>query len=471
MKELYIKGPSIYHCPLSLLLDLLPALTHLTFKLKGDPDAEYPRDVIYMNEVMIQTHHPNKNYYNLVFLCLDSEILCHCQVLELVKCCPRLTYLMGSFNVVYEYGSIDVLPVADILKQCPSIRYINWGEEPLPSKMEKKWLTLSRRAERKDNDKGNNNNYGEREASHLRQVGFCSTEPLDHVSTLKASFQNPSMLEHLHLSGITHSDLCYVWNTFTQQNGNLLSQPPQLKTLELVDFCVIFPPGNDLFFEGLFEYFQHVEQLKLHLVVGSNVSFEEERDNMLNLVQVIAHQLHKLRHLDIGFAYRANQETTMTRGGNLFTTLCDWDQKLEILHLTNAFISNEMLLDLCHHPNLHTLNLSGGHLHKHLTEDGLLLFARKLREQEQSGCGRIQSIMLSCGYCDDVTDEVLEGLAGVQSLKKLRIEYNKTITDAGINKFASILSSSNNNHNKVELYDCNNVSLGNPHVVFVTSPF
>ena len=41
------------------------------------------------------------------------------------------------------------------------------------------------------------------------------------------------------------------------------------------------------------------------------------------------------------------------------TTLCNWNQKLEILRLRNVLISNDMLLDICHHPNLHTLDLGG----------------------------------------------------------------------------------------------------------------
>ena len=66
-------------------------------------------------------------------------------------------------------------------------------------------------------------------------------------------------------------------------------------------------------------------------------------------------------------------------------------------------------------------------------------FARKLKEQEQNGGGRIQSMLLSCSsFCHNVTDEVLEELGGVKNLKTLQIEFNVDITDVGINKFASI---------------------------------
>ena len=270
-------------------------------------------------------------------------------------------------------------------------------------------------------------------------------------------------------------NLCYVWNTFKQQNSDfLLSKPLQLKSLELINFRVIYQPRNNQFFEDLLNYFQHIQQLKLHFVKAPTIDYlgdEQEADYMPTLVQAIGHQLYELRNLYLGFAYDDNWEITMTLCDNLFTTLCDSNEKLEILHLNNILISDEMLLDLCHHPKLHTLSLSGFGLHNHLTKDGWISFARKLKERWQSGYGGIRSILLSCSYRDDVTDEVLEELAGVKSLKSLQIENNRNVTDAGINKFASIKRSSNNNHMKVELYGCDNVSLGNPYVVFVPSPF
>ena len=116
----------------------------------------------------------------------------------------------------------------------------------------------------------------------------------------------------------------------------------------------------------------------------------------------------------------------------------------------------------------------GYQLANQLTEDGWIGFAHKLKEQEQNGCsnGRIRSIFVSCSrYCYDVTDEVLEEFAGLESLETLRIAYNNNITDAGFNTFTTANSSNNNKQKKMELYDCNNVSLENPRVVFVNSPF
>ena len=91
---------------------------------------------------------------------------------------------------------------------------------------------------------------------------------------------------------------------------------------------------------------------------------------------------------------------------NLITIICNWNQNFEILDLKNVAILNEVLLDLCHHPSLHTLNLSGCCLHKHLTKDGLISFARKIKE-EQNNNNRIRSMLQSDGYYNEVTDQVL----------------------------------------------------------------
>ena len=200
-------------------------------------------------------------------------------------------------------------------------------------------------------------------------------------------------------------------------------------------------------------------------------NLEEEQYYMRKVVEAIGHQLHQLRYLYLDFACCDTRDTKIFLCDNLFTTLCNSNQKLEILHLNNVSISNDMLLDFCRHPEVHTLNLVGYQLHKHLTKDGLISFARKLKEQEQNGSSRLKSMLLSCGYSDDVTDEVLEELAGVKSLKTLRIACNKTITDAGVNKFATIKSSSIEIYKKIELYSCRRVSLDNPHVVIVHSHF
>ena len=126
---------------------------------------------------------------------------------------------------------------------------------------------------------------------------------------------------------------------------------------------------------------------------------------------------------------------------------------------------------MCDHPKLHTLNLSGQYLHKQLTREGWISFARKRKEQEQNNNGRIKSMILNCCNCDDVMDEVLEAFAGVKRLETLRVACNRDITDEGINKFGSIRSNISINYTKIKLYSCYNVSFDNPHAVFVQSPF
>ena len=310
-----------------------------------------------------------------------------------------------------------------------------------------------------------------RKVNSLRQVQFCSFNEEQHISALTTILQHPSLLEHLHLSGKFQVDLYKLLNRFTRHNSNSLSQPSQLKSLELVDFCIPNEPENNIFFESFFNYFQHIERLKMDFYAAPAHNLEAERDYRRKLVEAIGHQLHELRYLYLDFAPRDSRDTAVCFCDNFVTTLCDWNQKLETLCLSNLPISDDMLLDLCHHPTLHTLNLVGRQIHEQLTKDGWISFARKLKEQEQNNNNRIQSLFLSCNYRGHVTDEVLQELAGVESLKNLRIEGSRYITKAGINKFVSINNSSTKNHTKIELYCCNLVSLDNPHVVFVPSPF
>ena len=204
---------------------LLPALTHFTIKrtsLSKKIGTEY--------EGIQQNTHSNNDesninqMYNLVFLSLDNGIYCDFPITQIIKRCPRLKYLLATNSSIYEYKASSPIDFALILKLCPSSRYIHWGgEDAIYNETEKEWLTLSRRS--RDTDNEGNNDYGKREANCLRQVGFCSYDEQRHISALTTILQQPSLLEHLHLSGSFQLDLCRLWDTFTQHNSNLLSRP------------------------------------------------------------------------------------------------------------------------------------------------------------------------------------------------------------------------------------------------------
>ena len=355
-----------------------------------------------------------------------------------------------------------------ILNLCPSIRYIHWGQRQVSGKTEREWRTLSRR--RSTDTEDHSNDYEKREANGLRRVEFYNKHGQQHILALTTVLQEPSLLEHLRLAG-KRGDLYQLFESFKYYNINLLSHPSQLKALELVDFEVIHDTANSISSEGFFNFFQHIERLKMDFCGHRFRNVDEERNTISKLVKVIGHQLHQLRDLYLDFAFCADGDTARILGDNVFTTLCDGNQKLEILHLKNASISNDMLLDLCHHPKLHTLKLEGYQVHKHLTVDGWISFARKLKEQEQNGGGRIQSIWLYFEYCVGITDEVLEEFAGIKSLESLRIERNRNITDTGVNKFASIRRSISKKYKRIELYNCSTVSLDNPNALFPSSSF
>ena len=198
----------------------------------------------------------------------------------------------------------------------------------------------------------------------------------------------------------------------------------------------------------------------------------EHPDYMLKVVGAMGHQLHQFRYFYLELDSNICIGNNVVLCDNLSTTLCDGNPKLKLLQLKTVPMSHNMLLDLCSHPNLQTLNLSGGRLHDNLTEEEWVSFSRKLKEQEQGNCsgGSIRSISLNCDYWGNVRDEVLEEFAGIKSLENVRIERNTDITDASVDKFASIKSNISKSYMNIELYDCIEGSADNPHVAFVPSP-
>ena len=472
LKELFIDGPCTYYFSLTTLLGLLPALTHLQIKLTYLCSIMPFEDDQSINEEIRSDNDDNSSndeMYNLVFLSLFSETYINTGIKQIVKRCPRLKYLLASNTVIKEQDELPPVDLATILELCPSIRYVHWGEYTVTKKIEKEWLTLSRR-KREYTDNENTSDYEKGAANHLRRVEFCSHIEEGHISALGVCLQQPSLLERLRLFGCNMVNLYRLWNSFIHLNGNLSLQFPELKSLELIRFGVPHQTENNMFFENFFSHFQHIERLKMELNVVHVDNVEQERSSIYKMVEAIVHQLHQIQCLHIELSDRIKLDTKMVLDDKLFTPLCDGIQKLEILHLHNVPISNDVLLHLADHPKLHTLSLSGYGLHNQLSKDPWISYARKCKEQEQSNNGRIRSILLGqCGY--GVTDEVLEEFAGIKSLETLRIVRSSSITDAGVNKFESIKNSSSKKHKKIELYDCTDVSLDNPNAVFVHPPF
>ena len=457
------------------LLNVLPALTHLAIELKNQASYPAPAWNKRVNDEILRdiqsNNDDNSDSYNLVFLSLASGFRYGYHTEQIIKRCPRLKYLLASRFAIFDHQKRTTIDFARILELCPSLRYIHWGEDYITSNIEKEWLTLSREKKRIA-DSENGSDHQEGESCHLRRVEFRDNDEQRYISALKACLQDPSLLEHLRLCGFFDIDLHQVWNSFAKRNSNLLSQPPQLKTLELFHFNIAHRTGNDISFEGFFNYFQHVERLELSFHLSRTSDFGAPSHYMRKVLEAMGHQSHQLRYLSLSVPTNVFMDYNVVFWNKLYIAVCRGNPKLETLQLYNGPMSNAMLLDLCSHPNLHTLNLSGQDLHTQLTKEGWVSFACKLKEQEQGSCsgGRIRSIELSCGYCENVTDEVLEELAGVKSLETLRILFNKTITDAGVYKFASIKNSISKEHKKIELYYCNNVSTDNPHVVLAPPP-
>ena len=65
------------------------------------------------------------------------------------------------------------------------------------------------------------------------------------------------------------------------------------------------------------------------------------------------------------------------------------------------------------------MNLYGHKLYRRLEKDGMIQSAKKIKRQEDKI--RIHTLQLSCGYCDDITDDAIEVAASVDGLRMLRI--------------------------------------------------
>ena len=265
LKELSIRGTSTDYFSLTALLIVVPALTHLTVKIHHIyryMGSEYEEPINKANQQNSQTSNDNNNNYNLVFLSLDTEFNYDFEIQPVLQRCPQLKYL-----VISNYGvHMKILPTdfKHVLEICPSIRYIHWGEQIDERNSDNEWLTKSRR---RDANNETNNDREKREVNHLRQVEVYTEDEEQHVSILTTSLQQPSLLEHLHLSAYLNIDLYKVWNSFTQRNINLLSRPSQLKLLELMGYYVPNRIENRVFLEDFFKYFQHIERLKIMFIV------------------------------------------------------------------------------------------------------------------------------------------------------------------------------------------------------------
>ena len=331
LKELFLIGRCAYHCSLEMLLNALPALTHVTYKLEGYHDFRPSEDYDSINSEIhrnIQSSNDDDNHnYNLVFLCLHSTFRSGHQIEKIIKRCPRLEYLLAPMYIISGFHEQSPLDFPRILQICPSIRYIHRGTITVSSKLETKWLTLSRR--QNTDNKDNSSDYEKMEGDHLRQVDFSDDNENQHISTLKACLRQP-LLEHLGLSGMFGVDLHQLCKSLAQDNGNLLLQPSPLRSLKLVEFCIPGQTENDMSFQDLFSHFQHIERLKMLFFVNPIRTLEAQGDCMSQILEAIGDQLYQLRYLFLDASGGHFCDSRMVVCNNLSATLCDGNQNLKL---------------------------------------------------------------------------------------------------------------------------------------------
>ena len=130
LKELFIGGTCTNYFSLAVLLDLVPALTHLTVRLYSyhDMTINDTNAIMRGRRPNIESNIDDNNVnYNLVFLCLYSPLRNDLDIEQIARRCPQLKYLLVSEPHTYGYLSKSPIEFTNILELCPSIRYIHWG--------------------------------------------------------------------------------------------------------------------------------------------------------------------------------------------------------------------------------------------------------------------------------------------------------------------------------------------------------
>ncbi|KAI9270575.1 hypothetical protein BDA99DRAFT_502151 [Phascolomyces articulosus] len=452
---------------LTMLLDILPGLTHLSIKLSrhcqfDDFETQYTD----------KAHDKKSSKSNIVFLCLDSAFDFNTRIEPVLQRCPLLKYfLVSNFYSKRFVTSIPTCQLQTVLTLCPSTRYILWNTLIDQKKIEKEWISLSTKDHSimdnnfslsrgdifKQND-DNGNSYREENDGTLQELAFSGENELWKLIPILTRSQNT--LQRLHFSYMyAHQIKGVMRNLYFSRLKSLDLTSWRGNIMDEIDWL-----GCNLF--GMHQ--QQLNHLMMDIDMDNITSDGEGRpiDCLNKTIEVVSNNLKKLEHLYLWSTYDINDDMCCSK----LYLFSKNNSKLRRIGLSGIPISNDGLLELSKLSKLQTLILSEHSLFKHLTEDGFIAFSRRLKEQNT-----IQDLHLYCGHTNMVTNTVLEHLACVGSLETLHIGCNSVITDTGANIFGKsnidcikVKSSRNYNRNKkLLLYACCAVSKENPYVSFL----
>ncbi|KAG2224273.1 hypothetical protein INT45_000304 [Circinella minor] len=428
---------------LTLLLDYLPALTHLsvTFEYKA-------HNSLHSTESIDSNTSPRNSIKNLIYLRLDNTFNFDRRICPVLYRCPNLRFLMIPSDI--RQDEIRDLPTQCLytaLHICPRINYILMNVEPLEGSQMKQWLQLSKKqihwndGDKKDIIAKMIDDQQEKEGVKLvRGFVFGATDQDELTKTFPLLENSRSWLEYLRIECIN-----------TGLNDLLTKKIfPQLKALEI--FGLLFTS------EEWIDILHGHPQLE-HLETELWFQASEELDSVIEVIG----KLERLKRLVL---YCPTISTLPEIVSKKIYLLCRSRNQLETLELPGFPVSDKDLLCLLVGlPKLRALYLSGSN--QTLTEDGLIAFANRLRKKEKSMMGTIQCLDLH--NIEGVTNKVLEHLGMIENLTVLRITSNKNISDTGIAAYFGLQNNSSRVHKKkkVEVDRCPGISKKNTLV----SPF
>ncbi|KAI8149108.1 hypothetical protein BJV82DRAFT_590657 [Fennellomyces sp. T-0311] len=397
LKELCISNANTSGLSELHLLDNCPHLTHLT--LLFSPLAI---DVIYPPEVNIE--HSN-SISKLLYLHLDTAGDFDSRVATMIGRSPKLRALVISnhpyrkFHDTYRHG----VYLESILEHCPCLRYLALNEYRLPFEDAQLYDIWKEYVDREDGNASMKSLLG-----LVFRGGFHGATKM--IPLLKQSQDTLRYLKFLDRG--THR---------TEIAGFRF---PCLETLIL--------PGVKMPQEQWTTFFTGCSNLK-RLDIGTLV------DTMI--LEDIFPGVNSLKQL---------QHMRLTSAGNIIESPINaYDMlsinALETLHVSDANISDQGLISLCHICTLRELRLTIPRNESYISTEGLLTFAKNLNTAD-----RILHT-LEFWLVASMTDEVLHYLAQVKSLSMLSVSFACHITDVGVQEFV-------NKNKKFRVASCTSVS-------------
>ncbi|KAI8136881.1 hypothetical protein BJV82DRAFT_675418 [Fennellomyces sp. T-0311] len=393
------------------VLRRFPSLTHLTLlfnhRLHG-----------HLSGPMKVNPGPGNSSHNLVYLHLDAVLHFDDRIIPPLSHCAKLKVLILSNDGIDTVRTPTNLNT--IFQLCPRLSHLAWNDYHLPDidvdpLVKGEWNTvLARTPKSSDGQDG-----------AIRELLFRGD--ISGVATMSSILAKSSNeLERLELAFKAISET---------PEGNILSHLnfPRLKTLVLESLKMEAREWIT-FLSGC----KDMESLAL--------TMSKEDIHMDTMCEIIG-SLQQLRSVKLD---RIAEPRSIHREDiwNNITVLSR--SRLQNLELNGLSLMDSGLLDLCDIPTLKELSLSIMPDISHISHEGLLTFAGKLKARRS----RLATLKLS--FFVNLDDTVLERFAQLENLSLLVVICSFQITNAGVKTF--VTSPCNTGMKKMDTRHCSSIS-------------